>query len=144
MKILKYLILFSILAAPIFAQSQDTICLPSERLGRIADTIAYLRQFERYAIISDSAIVECKSWATALQGQNNNLVIQRDAAVKGGEILAIQLQEQKNVSDKWKQAASDMDIKLQKAKRRGRLFAALFGGAAGGGLLAWLIIGLTK
>jgi hypothetical protein len=144
MKIFKHLLLLSIIAAPIFAQSQDTICLPSERLGRIADTIAYLRQFERYAIISDSAIVECKSWVTALQGQNSSLVIQRDAAVKGGEILVIQLQEQKNVSDKWKQAASDMDIKLQKAKRRGRLFAALFGGAAGAGLIGGLIIGLIK
>jgi len=148
MKLLKNALFFILIAANFSAtaqiQPQDTICLPSARLARIADTLAYLRQFERYAIISDSALLECKQYANALQGQNMAFEAQRNAAVKSSELLAIQLGYQKEISERWKAEASALDIKLQKAKKRGRTFAALFGGAAGAGLLTGLIIGFVK
>jgi len=138
MKLLKNALFLLLIAANFTATAQinpqDTICLPAARLGRVVDALAYLRQFERYAVISDSMAVECKNLVTALQGQNTAYLGQRDAAVKGGELLTVQLQYQKEISEQWKQAAGAMDIKLQKAKKQGRLFAALFGGAAGAGL----------
>lgn len=136
------LLLFCLI--PLFAQAQDTICLPVERLGRIADTIAYLRQFERYAIISDSALLECKRINTAQAGEITAYQVQRAAAVKGNELLANQLVLQKSVSEQWKQAASEMDKRLQKSKRTGRIWGALFGGAAGGGILAGVLIAVLR
>lgn len=125
---------------PLFAQSQDTICLPAERLGRIADTISYLRQFERYSLISDSAIVECKSFSNALQSQNKLLEGQRNSSLKANELLASQLQIQKEMSESWKQSSSALDKRLQKSKRAGKLWGALFGAAASGGILAGLLL----
>lgn len=167
--ILRRLLLFALLGLPLLtfanSASRDTIppkdtvvflpvqrgavkdtliCLTVPRLGRIADTLAYLRRFERYAAISDSALVECHRWGDALQGQVLAYKGQRDAAVQGAELLAIQLQEEKANTERYRAAASAMDIKLQKAKRRGRVFAALFGAAAGAGLLGGLLIGVLK
>ena len=138
------LLLFCFIPCFAQSQSQDTICLPVERLGRIADTISYLRQFERYAIISDSALLECKRINTAQAGEIIAYQVQRAAAVKGGELLANQLVLQKSVSEQWKAAASDLDKKFQKSKKAGRLWGALFGGAAGGGILAGILIAVLK
>ena len=139
-------LLFLFCLIPCFAQSQsqDTICLPVERLGRIADTISYLRQFERYAIISDSALLECKRINNALGGEITAYQAQIQASVKGNELLYTQLRMQKEMSEQWKQSASDLDKKFQKSKRAGRLWGALFGGAAGGGLLAGILIAVLK
>ena len=139
-------LLFLFCFIPCFAQSQsqDTICLPVERLGRIADTIAYLRQFERYAIISDSALLECKRINNALGGEITAYQAQIQASVKGNELLYTQLRMQKEMSEQWKQSASDLDKKFQKSKRAGRLWGALFGSTAGGGILAGVLIAILK
>lgn len=121
---------------------QDTVCIETARLGRIADTVAYLRQYQRYAITADSAFSECKRLSTVLMQKNDALIVQRDGAVNSAEALAYQLGIEKSLSKQWQNEATEKDLKLQKAKRSRRTWTGLFFGMAGAGVATALIISL--
>lgn len=139
--LLAVVLLFTV--TEISAQVQiDTICMPSARVARIADTIAYLRKFEQYALTSGDALSKCEEVIEAERKQMQGYMAQRNASVKANEILAAQLALEKTISEQWRKSASDMDIRMQKAKRRSRTWGALFGASAGAGLIAGLLLAL--
>jgi len=131
-KAMKFLFsLFLMCAIWCGAAAQDTICLPSERIARIADTIAHLRQFQVYSVKCDSALSSCKEWGLAMESKNELIFQQLDGAKRAGELVAQQLGMQKSVSKEWEDKALALDKKLQKQKRIRNTIA----GVLGGGLL---------
>lgn len=136
MKIVKYILFllspFAMLGLPFCAAAQsDTTCLETARLARIADTIAYLRKFEQYIVLSDSALAICKDYGSTLREENEELKLQRGECMNAARLLDIQLAKQKELSGKAEAKAIELDVKLQKQRKAQRIA----GGAMGGGMV---------
>lgn len=111
----------------LFAYSQDTICMPVERAARIADTLAYLRQFQQYGTTCDSALASCKQWGNDIYRQNILLTQQRDGVASSAALLAEQLGKQKSISQQWEAKAMELDKKIQKQKKTRNALFGIFG-----------------
>lgn len=140
MKIYSLLLL---LVLPLFAAAQqnDQICMPRARVARIADTLAYYKQ---YAVLADSAIAECREWAE-VQTKALGLFQEKDELSREQlRILGDQFIAERNLRQQWQAAAEESDRKLQKAKRSRRTIAAILGVATGAGVATGVILRIVK
>jgi hypothetical protein len=108
--------------------AQDTICLSADRLARIADTIVYLRQYERYSLVCDSALQQAKNWGNTVYRQKQEAEIQAKDLMLINNSLFEQLGKQKALSNDWQKQCEILDEKLQKQKKGKRIGFGVFGG----------------
>lgn len=132
------LLVLPLLAA---AQQNDQICMPRARVARIADTLAYYKQ---YAVLADSAIAECREWADAQSKAleacaEQNAISREQAGVIGEQLLA-----ERELRKQWQAAAEESDRKLQKAKRSRRNLSVILGVATGAGVATGVILRIVR
>jgi hypothetical protein len=108
--------------------AQDTICLSADRVARIADTIVYLRQYERYSLVCDSALQQAKSWGNTVVKQKKEVEIQLNDVLIMNRSLFDQLDKQKAIANDWQKQCEIIDKKLQKQKKGKRIGFGIFGG----------------
>lgn len=122
--------------------AQDTTCIETQRLGRIADSMAYYRQYYRYSIICDTALVSCRQWGKGLEAQNIELQIQRDAARKSVDMFVGQYNEQRMLAQQWEEKSLQLDKKIQKQKKTRNAIIGILGGVVVGLGTAFLVVTL--
>lgn len=114
-----------------YAQTEDTICLGKDRLGRIANELEYLRNRSALATELDSSLDYCHQL-------NHNL--QEQIAAKDSQFnlcaMALQLQEQKvqawqTTAEEYKRSYDEVAPKLARVRksRRGWVVAGCILGA---------------
>jgi hypothetical protein len=124
-----FFILFPVL---LFAQDQDTICLSKDRLGRIADSLAYYRMRSELATELDSSFRFCMVENSNLRQININNEQQLSLCSQAVAIERETSNTWKTTAEQYKKEYDAQVPKLARARkaRRGWMIAAIAEAAA--------------
>lgn len=104
-------ILILFLFLPLFSSAQDTICLPKDRLARIADTLARATQFEGAYLQCDKLLEE--QYKLTIAKHEQMILYKQNLSLE--EVKTAQLTKE---SEAWKEVAENANKELIATNKR--------------------------